>query len=52
MDKRKASYLKAGAANWQMGFGIIEVNEKNVTAIPVPVNKDGSFTIYGKRYGS
>jgi hypothetical protein len=52
MDKRKASYLKAGAANWQMGFGIIEVNQKNVTAIPVPVNKDGSFTIYGKRYGS
>jgi len=50
MDKRKASYLKAGAANWQMGFGIIEVHGKAVTNIPVPVNPDGSFTIYGKLY--
>ena len=50
MDKRKASYLKAGAANWQMGFGIIETNGKAVTPIAVPVNKDGSFTIYGKLY--
>lgn len=50
MDKRKASYLKAGAADWQMGFGIIEVNGKNITNIPVPVNKDGSFTIYGRVY--
>ena len=50
MDSRQASYLKAGAANWQMGFGIIEVYDKNVTCIPVPVNPDGSFTIYGKTY--
>jgi hypothetical protein len=50
MDKKKASYLKAGSANWQMGFGIIEVYDKNVTPIPVPVNSDGSFTIYGKTY--
>ena len=51
MEKKKASYLKAGAANWQMGFGIIEVHGKAVTNIPVPVNPDGSFTIYGKMYG-
>lgn len=50
MDGRQASYLKAGSANWQMGFGIIEVYDKNVTCIPVPVNQDGSFTIYGKVY--
>ena len=50
MDSRQASYLKAGSANWQGGFGIIEVNGKNVTCIPVPVNQDGSFTIYGKIY--
>ena len=50
MNKKKASYLGAGAANWQMGFGIIEVHGKNVTCIPVPVNQDGSFTIYGKIY--
>ena len=50
MDKKKASYLKAGAGDWQMGFGIVEVVNKNVTIIPVPINKDGSFTIYGKAY--
>lgn len=50
MDARQASYLKAGAANWQGGFGIIEVHGKSVTCIPVPVNQDGSFTIYGKIY--
>jgi hypothetical protein len=50
MDSRQASYLKAGSANWQGGFGIIEVHGKNVTCIPVPVNQDGSFTIYGKIY--
>ena len=50
MDSRKAGYLKAGSANWQMGFGIIEVYDKQITPIPVPVNQDGSFTIYGKVY--
>ena len=50
MDSRKAGYLKAGSANWQMGFGIIEVYDKNITPIPIPVNADGSFTVYGKVY--
>ena len=50
MDSRKASYLRAGSANWQMGFGIIEVYDKGITPIPVPINTDGSFTIYGKIY--
>jgi len=50
MDGKQASYLRAGSANWQMGFGIIEVYGKSVTCIPVPVNQDGSFTIYGKHY--
>jgi hypothetical protein len=50
MSKKKASYLGAGAANWQMGFGIIEVYDKNVTCLPIPVNSDGSFTVYGKIY--
>ena len=50
MDAKKAGYLKAGSANWQMGFGIIEANNKNVTHIPVPVNQDGSFTVYGRAY--
>lgn len=50
MDKKKASYLKAGAGNWQMAVSILEVNGKSVTPIIVPINKDGSFTIYGKLY--
>ena len=32
MNKKKASYLGAGAANWQMGFGIIEVHGKMLPA--------------------
>ena len=50
MDKRKAAYIRAGAANWQMGIGILEVSGENVTPIPIPINPDGSFTVYGKRY--
>lgn len=29
MDMRKADYLKAGVADWQQGFGIVHVNEKD-----------------------
>lgn len=50
MDTRQAGYLKAGSANWQAGFGIIETAGQNVTYIAVPMNADGSFTIYGKTY--
>jgi hypothetical protein len=51
MDKKKASYLKAGAANWQMSVAILETYGKNLTPMLVPINKDGSFTVYGKTYG-
>lgn len=50
MDRAKASYIRAGAANWQMGFGVLEVKGKNVTAIPVPIAKDGSFTFNRRLY--
>jgi predicted phosphodiesterase len=51
MDKKKASYLKAGAANWQMSVAILETYGKNLTPMLIPINKDGSFTVYGKTYG-
>jgi len=50
MDKKKASYLKAGAANWQMSVAVIETHGDRVSTMLVPINKDGSFTLYGKLY--
>lgn len=29
MDRKKASYLKSGVADWQQGFGIVHVDETN-----------------------
>lgn len=49
MDMNKAAYLKPrGAANWQLGFGILEVTGKHVTPYAVPMRPDGSFTWAGK----
>ena len=50
MDKRKASYLKAGSANWQMSVAVIETHGDRVSTMLVPINKDGSFTLYGRLY--
>jgi len=37
MDMTKAGYLKGGTANWQRGFGILEVDGKTVSPIAVPI---------------
>jgi hypothetical protein len=51
MEKGKASYLKAGAANWQMSVAVIETyGPRRVSPMLVPINQDGSFTLYGKLY--
>ena len=50
MDLRKASYLKSGGANWQQGFGLLYVVGTTVTPQLVPVGRDGSFMVEGKRY--
>ena len=50
MDVRQAGYLGYGAANWQKGFGLLYVDGKNVTPVPVPIHQDGSFTVEGKTY--
>lgn len=47
MDMRKAKYAKTH--NWQQGFGLLYVNSKTVTPVPVPIiNK--SFLIEGVQY--
>ncbi|QLE71090.1 hypothetical protein FGW37_05265 [Streptomyces rectiverticillatus] len=50
MDIRKASYLKSGAANWQMGFGFFYVAGSQVTPTPISVRSDGSFVFEGNLY--
>lgn len=47
MDMSKASYLKMGHANWQPGFGVLVVDGKDVTPIPIPI-RNGSFYFDGK----
>ena len=50
MDFKKAHYTH-GSANWQQGFGLLYVDGKNVTPVAVPIARDGSFVVEGKRYG-
>ena len=50
MQFSKASYTH-GSANWQQGFGLLYVDGRNVTPVAVPVQRDGSFIVEGKRYG-
>lgn len=50
MDPKKADYIKAGAANWALGFGILRVDGKNVYPVPVHVRPDGSFMARGKMW--
>ena len=44
------AYAK-GTQNWQAGFAILYVDGDKVTPVLVPIEKDGSFTVEGKRYG-
>jgi predicted phosphodiesterase len=51
MDMAQAHYLKPrGAANWQLGFGLIEIMGKHVSPYAIPMRADGSFTWNGKVY--
>ncbi|AVJ49518.1 phosphoesterase [Mycobacterium phage Corvo] len=47
MDMKKANYLKGGAGNWQMGFGMLTVDGKHVKAEIVPI-LGGKFTVDGQ----
>ena len=50
MDETKAYYTK-GTMNWQKGFGIIYADRKRVQPVAIPVERDGSFIVEGKRFG-
>jgi predicted phosphodiesterase len=43
-------YMK-GVMNWQKGFGILYVDGDKVSPVPIPIERDGSFRVEGKRYG-
>jgi hypothetical protein len=44
------AYAK-GTQNWQMGFAILYVDKEKVSPVLVPMEKDCSFIVEGKRYG-
>lgn len=45
----RASYLKAGSANWQSGFGILYIDRAKVTPVAVPII-NRSFVVEGETY--
>lgn len=49
MDMKQAQYLKGGTANWQQGFGIIQVDGKHVQATPVRISGK-KFIVDGQTY--
>ena len=50
MDEKQAYYTR-GTFNWQKGFGLLYIDRKGVTPVAVPIDKQGSFVVEGKRYG-
>lgn len=53
MDLSKAEYLKkqAGSANWQLGFGVLDVSGGGqVQPYGVTMDADGSFLFEGRRW--
>ncbi len=46
----RAHYTR-GTMNWQQGFGLIYIDRKRVQPVAIPIEKDGSFLVEGKRYG-
>ena len=50
MDRKKASYLACGAADWQLAFGALYQEGSSVQAELVHVKADGSFIFGGKVY--
>lgn len=50
--RRAGSYLDfPGVANWQSGFGFLNVDDKRVTPGVVPVHERGRFVFHGHSYG-
>lgn len=49
MDMRLAQYLKGATANWQSGFGILDVDGQHVTPTAVRIEK-GRFMVDGRTW--
>jgi predicted phosphodiesterase len=49
MREDLALYTK-GTFNWSKGFGIIYIDRKRVIPVAVPIERDGTFVVEGKRY--
>jgi len=50
MSEELAFYTK-GTMNWQKGFGLIYIDRNRVQPIAIPIERDGSFIVEGKRFG-
>lgn len=51
MDISQAHYLRPrGAANWQLGFGLLEITGRHVSPYAIPMRSDGSFTWNGRAF--
>jgi hypothetical protein len=50
MDRTKASYLECGIADWQLAFGALWHDGRNVQPELIHVNRNGSFVFDGKLY--
>lgn len=52
MDLAAADYIRkqGGAANWQLGFGLLYISGTQVQAVPVAIEPDGSFIAEGRRW--
>lgn len=49
MNMKDAAYLKGGAGNWQMGFGLLTVDRTHVKPEIVPISQ-GRFTVDGETW--
>lgn len=49
MNQKQAQYLKGGTGNWQMGFGILDIDGTHVSPQIVPITK-GRFTVDGETF--
>jgi hypothetical protein len=51
MNYKHAKYIKGGLVTWQQGFGILYVDGRTVVPSVIPIQRDGSFIVEGKRWG-
>lgn len=52
MDRKKASYLACGAADWQLAIGAVYSEGGQATPVLTHLEGDGSFVFEGRRYRS